>query len=150
MVIDCFSRRVVGWSIADHIRSELVVDALQMAIWNRRPPAGTVHHSDHGWTTPAGSSDTSYATPACSDRWAPSATASTTPWPSFFATLQTKLLDRSTWPTREAMVNAIFSFVEGFYNPRRGHSTLGYLSPADCETQHASKTPVGPPSETAA
>ncbi len=48
VVIDCFSRRVVGWSMADHIRSELVVDALQMAIWNRRPPAGTVHHSDHG------------------------------------------------------------------------------------------------------
>src|SRR3546814_16481809 len=50
VVIDCFSRRVVGWSIADHIRSELVVDALQMAIWNRRPPAGAVHHSDHGST----------------------------------------------------------------------------------------------------
>jgi putative transposase len=48
VVIDCFSRRVVGWSMADHIRSELVVDALQMAIWNRRPPAGAVHHSDYG------------------------------------------------------------------------------------------------------
>ena len=151
VVIDCFSRRVVGWSIADHIRSELVVDALQMAIWNRRPPAGTVHHSDHGsiytsWAfghrlRDAGLLGSMGSIGDCFDNSVAE---------SFFATLQTELLDRSTWPTREALANAIFSFVEGFYNPRRRHSTLGYLSPADYETQHATTTPAGPPSKTAA
>ena len=63
---------------------------------------------------------------------------------SFFATLQTELLDRSTWPTREGLANAIFAFVEGLCNPQRRHSTLGYLSPADHETQHALTTPAGP------
>ena len=58
--------------------------------------------------------------------------------------LQTELLDRSTWPAREDLANAIFSFVEGFYNPRRRHSTLGYLSPADYETQHALRTAADP------
>ena len=69
---------------------------------------------------------------------------------SFFATLQTELLDRSTWPTREDLANAIFSFVGGFYNPRRRYSTLGYASPADYETQHALTTTAGPHTETAA
>ena len=151
VVIDCFSRRVVGRSIADHIRSELVVDALQMAIWNRRPPAGAIHHSDHGST---------YTSWACGLRLREAGLLGSmgtigdcfdnSVAESFFATLQTELLDRSTWPTREVLANAIFSFVEGFYNPRRRHSTLGYLSPADYETQHALRTPAGPPSETAA
>ncbi|CAN5577199.1 hypothetical protein BH11ACT8_BH11ACT8_03050 [soil metagenome] len=151
VVIDCFSRRVVGWSMADHIRSELVVDALQMAIWNRRPPAGTVHHSDHGsvytsWAfghrlRDAGLLGSMGTIGDCFDNSVAE---------SFFATLQTELLDRSTWPTREALATAVFAFIESFYNPRRRHSTLGYLSPADYETQHAQRTPAGPPSETAA
>jgi putative transposase len=55
---------------------------------------------------------------------------------SFFATLQTELLDRSTWPTREGLAQAVFAFIEGFYNPRRRHSTLDYLSPADYEREY--------------
>jgi putative transposase len=65
---------------------------------------------------------------------------------SFFATLQTELLNRSPRPTREGVANAIFAFIEGFYNPRRRHSTLGYLSPADYEAQHQ----AGRPTDTAA
>ena len=61
---------------------------------------------------------------------------------SFFATLQTELLDRSTWPTREELASAVFAFIEGFYNPRRRHSTLGYLSPADYE--HAARLDASP------
>lgn len=151
VVIDCFSRRVVGWSIADHIRSELVVDALQMAIWNRRPAPGTVHHSDHGsiytsWAfghrlREAGLLGSMGSIGDCFDNSVAE---------SFFATLQTELLDRSTWPTREGLANAIFAFVEGFYNPTRRHSTLGYLSPADYETQWAQTGSAGPPSENAA
>ena len=147
VVLDCFSRRVVGWAMADHIRSELVVDALQMAIWNRRPQPGAIHHSDHGST---------YTSWAFGHRlreagllgsmgsigdWFDNSVAE-----SFFATLQTELLDRSTWPTREGLAQAVFAFIEGFYNPRRRHSTLGYLSPADYEREHL----AGRPTDTAA
>lgn len=151
VVIDCFSRRVVGWSMAAHIRSELVVDALQMAIWNRRPAPGAVHHSDHGSTytswafghrlREAGLLGSMGSIGDCFDNSVAE---------SFFATLQTELLDRSTWPTREGLANAIFSFVEGFYNPYRRHSTIDYLSPVDYENQHQQVTPAGPPTETAA
>jgi putative transposase len=133
VVLDCFSRRVVGWAMADHIRSELVVDALQMAIWNRRPAPGAIHHSDHGST---------YTSWAFGHRLLLGSMGSigdcfdNSVAESFFATLQTELLDRSTWPTREGLAQAVFAFIEGFYNPRRRHSTLGYLSPADYEQQH--------------
>ena len=138
VVIDCFSRRVVGWAMADHIRSELVVDALQMAIWNRRPAPGAIHHSDHGATytswafghrlREAGLLGSMGTIGDCFDNSVAE---------SFFATLQTELLDRQDWPTRAELANAVFAFIEGFYNPRRRHSTLGYLSPADYETEHA-------------
>jgi putative transposase len=137
VVLDCFSRRVVGWAMADHIRSELVVDALQMAIWNRRPAPGTIHHSDHGSTytswafgqrlREAGLLGSMGSIGDCFDNSVAE---------SFFATLQTELLDRSTWPTRDGLARAIFTFIEGFYNPRRRHSTLGYLSPADYENNY--------------
>jgi putative transposase len=151
VVIDCFSRRVVGWSIADHIRSELVVDALQMAIWNRRPAPGAIHHSDHGSTytswafghrlREAGLLGSMGSIGDCFDNSVAE---------SFFATLQTELLDRSSWPTREGLANAIFAFVEGFYNPTRRHSTLQYLSPADYEVQWAKTSSAGPAAENAA
>ncbi len=151
VVIDCFSRRVVGWSIADHIRSELVVDALQMALWNRRPEPGAIQHSDHGSTytswafghrlRAAGLLGSMGSIGDCFDNSVAE---------SFFATLQTELLDRSTWPTREELANAIFAFVEGFYNPTRRHSTLGYLSPADYETQWVLSGSAGPANENAA
>jgi putative transposase len=134
VVIDCFSRRVVGWAMADHIRTELVVDALQMAIWNRRPQPGAIHHSDHGSTytswafghrlREAGLLGSMGSIGDCFDNSVAE---------SFFATLQTELLDRQSWATREQLANAVFTFIEGFYNPRRRHSTLGYLSPADYE-----------------
>jgi putative transposase len=81
VVLDAFSRMVVGWSIADHLRAELVVDALQMAIWRRQPaPGRTVAHSDHGAQTPRGRSGGAYERPVCSAPWAPWVTASTTAW----------------------------------------------------------------------
>lgn len=134
MVLDCFSRPIVGWAMADHIRSELAVDALQMAIWNRKPAPGAIHHSDHEstytswafghWLRETGLLGSMGSIGDCFDNSVAE---------SFFATLQTELLNRSTWPTREGLANAVFAFIEGFYNPRRRHSTLGYLSPADYE-----------------
>jgi len=144
-VLDCFSRRVVGWSMADHLRTELVADALAMAVWQRAPAPGLVHHSDHGchYTSLAfgqrlresglvpsmGSVGDAYDNAVAE---------------SFFATLKCELLHRSPWLTRATARAAIFDFVEAWYNRRRRHSTLAYHSPDSYEeahrTQHTSLT----------
>ena len=138
VVIDAFSRRVVGWSMADHLRTELVLDALNMAVAHRRPDAAVIHHSDHGcqYTSlafgrrlrEAGLVGSMGTVGDCFDN----AVAE-----SFFATLECELLDRRTWPTRRELSTEVFDFIEGFYNLRRRHSTLGYLSPATYETARA-------------
>jgi len=92
VVLDAFSRMVVGWAIADHMRADLVVDALQMALWRRQPPTGrTVAHSDHGaLNTPRGRSGVAYEPPGCSLRWAPSGTPfDNSVVERFFSTLRT-------------------------------------------------------------
>ena len=141
MILDAFSRRVVGWAMAEHLRAELVVEALEMALWNRRPSPGLVHHSDHGsqYTSPAlgqrcrkaGISLSMGSVGDCFDN----AMAE-----SFFATLECELVDRSRWRTRAEARMAAFDFIEGFYNPRRRHSALGYLSPADFERRYRQAT----------
>jgi putative transposase len=130
VVIDVWSRRVVGWSMADHLRTELVLDALDMAIRNRRPAPGVIHHSDHGsqYTSvefgrrcrqagirpSLGSIGDAYDNALCE---------------SFFASLECELIDRHTFRTRAEARMAVFDYIEGFYNPRRRHSALGYRSP---------------------
>jgi putative transposase len=138
VVIDAWSRRVVGWSIADHMRAELVADAIDMATWRRRPLAGAIAHSDHGsnycsWVfgqrlRNAGLLGSMGTVGDALDN----AVAE-----SFFASLQCELLDRHHWPTRAGLTRAIFSWIETFYNPTRRHSTLGYLSPVEFETTYA-------------
>ena len=138
VVIDAWSRRVVGWSIADHMRSELVADAIDMATLRRRPPKGAIAHSDHGsnycsWVfgqrlRAAGLMGSMGTVGDALDN----AVAE-----SFFASLQCELLDRHHWPTRDGLARAMFSWIETFYNPTRRHSTLGYLSPVDYETHGA-------------
>ena len=139
VVLDAFSRRVVGWSIADHIRSELVVDAVQMAVWRRRPPENqTVAHSDHGsqytsWAfgrrlRAAGLLGSMGSIGDCFDNSVAE---------SFFGTLQLELLDEHQWTTRQQLALAIFDWIEAWYNPRRRHSYCGMLSPADYEDAHA-------------
>jgi len=135
-VIDVWSRRIVGWSIADHIRTELVVDALQMAQWQRRP-AGTIVHSDRGsqftsWTfghrlREAGLLGSMGRVASSVDNGL---------MESFWSTMQRELLDRRTWATRVELGSAIFEWIEGFYNPTRRHSALGFRSPADYETMN--------------
>ncbi len=135
VVLDAFSRRVVGWSIADHIRSELVVDALQMAIWRRRPPAGqTIAHSDHGSTYTswafgrrlrgAGLLGSMGTVGDCFDNSVAE---------SFFGTLQLELLDEHRWQSRRKLASAVFEWIEAWYNPRRRHSYCQMLSPVDYE-----------------
>ena len=135
-VQDAYSRRIVGWSMADHVRSELVVDALQMAVSRRRPAPGLIHHSDQGSqyvslafgqaARDAGIARSMGSKGDCYDN----AVAE-----SFFATLKKELVHRRSWPTRRELTSEVFEYVEAFYNRVRRHSTLGYLSPADYETR---------------
>jgi len=137
-VIDAYSRRVIGWAMGDRAVAELVINALNMAVWNRQPDQGLIHHSDHGsrYTALAFSRRLEEAgilgsMGSVGDAF-DNAVAE-----SFFATLQTELLDRPSWPTRQGLKTAIFEYIEVFYNRRRRHSTLGYLSPVEFERRHA-------------
>jgi putative transposase len=139
-VQDAFSRRIVGWSMAEHMRSELVIDALQMAIARRRPEPGLIHHSDQGSqfvslgfgqaAARAGISRSMGSKGDCYDN----AVAE-----SFFATLKKELVHRRSWPTRRELTSEVFEYIEAFYNRTRRHSTLGMLSPAQFEENTLTK-----------
>lgn len=142
-VLDAYSRKVVGWSMANHLRTELVLDALNMAVWNRRPAPGLVHHSDRG---------SQYASVEFGGRLkeaglVPSMGSVADAYDnalaeSFVATLKSELLHRTSWPTKERLRVAIFEYIEGFYNRKRRHSALGYLSPAEYEEGRMSEVTV--------
>jgi putative transposase len=137
IVLDAFSRRVVGWAMETHLRSELVLQALEMAYGQRRP-AQVVHHSDQGtqYTSIAfgtrcremGVRPSMGSVGDCFDN----ATAE-----SFFATLECELLERRRFKSHAEAELAVFDFIEGWYNPQRRHSSLGYLSPVQYEKRHA-------------
>ncbi len=136
VVMDVWSRRIVGWAMATHLRTELVLDALNMALGQRRPEA-VVHHSDHGcqYTSVAfgkrcqesnvkpsmGSVGDAYDNAMCE---------------SFFATLECELLNRRSFRAQSEARMAIFHWIEGWYNSRRRHSSLDYQSPINYERKH--------------
>jgi putative transposase len=133
-VLDAYSRRLVGWAMADHLGAELVADALGMALWRRNPAPGLIHHSDRG----SQYTSVSFGQKLEEAGVVPSMGSVADPYDnamaeSFVATLKRELLDRRSWPTREEARTAIFEFVEVFYNRHRLHSALGYRSPADYE-----------------
>jgi putative transposase len=138
VVLDAFSRRVVGWAMADHLRTELVLEALGMALWQRRPAPGVVHHSDHGcqYTSLAFGRELRDSGLVASMGTVADAYDNAVA-ESFFATLKCELLYRRPWPRREDARRAIFEFIEAWYNRRRRHSTLGYVSPAEYERTYA-------------
>ena len=141
-VQDTWSRLVAGWSLADHMRSELVVDALELAVSRRRPNTGLIHHSDQGSqyvslafgqkARDAGIAVSMGSRGDCYDN----AVAE-----SFFATLKKELVNRQSWPTKAELGAAVFEFIEVFYNRQRRHSTLGFLSPADFELARFARLP---------
>ena len=136
VVLDVWSRRIVGWAMAQHLQTPLVLAALNMALAQRRP-ANVIHHSDHGtqYTSVAfglrchdagvrpsmGSVGDAYDNAMCE---------------SFFATLECELLDRHRFTTPADAARAVFEFIEGWYNPHRRHSALAYLSPINYERTH--------------
>jgi len=135
-VIDLASRRVVGWAMADHMRAELVCDALRMAIENRRPAPGAIFHSDRG---------TQYTSTEFTDLLAANEMIQSLSRPrqcwdnavaeSFFASLKLECIYRQAWPTRTLARRAVFDYIEVFFNRRRLHSALGYCTPAAYETK---------------
>jgi putative transposase len=144
VVIDCFSRRCVGWAMADHMRAELVVDALHMALWQRRPDIGLVHHSDRGGqyvslifgqSARAAGIDVSMGAKGCA--------LDNAVCEAFFATLKKELTRRRSWPTRRELETAVFAWIEGWYNRRRLHSTLDYRAPVDYENEALGKDGTG-------
>src|SRR5712664_3897813 len=136
VVLDVWSRRVIGWAMATHLRTELVLDALNMAVAQRRPTT-VIHHSDQGCQYTSitfglrcreagvrpsmGHVGDAYDNALCE---------------SFFATLECELLDRRRFPTQAEARMAVFDFIEGWYNPHRRHSGLDYLSPIRYEQRH--------------
>jgi transposase InsO family protein len=134
-VLDVYGRRIVGWSIADHLRAELVVDALEMARWRRRPaPGQTVLHSDRGaqYTSWAFGHRLREAGLLGSMGRVGSAYDNAM-MESFFSTLQRELLDRKPWRTRRELASAIFEWIEAWYNPRRRHTSIDDRSPVEYE-----------------
>jgi len=143
VVLDAYSRRIVGWSMATTLATQLVLNALDMALLTRRPK-GVIHHSDQGsqYTSigfgqrcrdagvrpSMGSVGDAYDNAMCE---------------SFFATLECELLARSRFKAPAEARRAVFDFIEGFYNPRRRHSSIGYLSPIDFERRHQAAVVVG-------
>ncbi|MBE1491007.1 transposase InsO family protein [Plantactinospora soyae] len=141
-VIDLASRRVVGWATADHLRTDLVTQALDNAVASCHPTGPVVFHSDRGCQYTSGQ----YARLAEQHGIRLSIGRKGQCWDnavaeSFFATIKTELLDRHAWPIRTAARTAIFDSIEGWYNTRRRHSTLGYLSPAAYESTAYAGTP---------
>lgn len=133
-VIDLASRKVVGWALADHMRTDLVADALRMACAQRRPPAGVVFHSDRGCQY----TSKEYAELAAGLGVTLSLGRKGQCWDnavseSWFASFKNELIDPRPWPTLAGLHRAVFEYIEGWYNVRRLHSTLGYLSPAAYE-----------------
>jgi transposase InsO family protein len=134
IVIDLASRRVVGWATAEHLHTDLVDAALSNAVARRRPRPGLIFHSDRGCQY----TSAQHTRLASRHRIRLSVGRRGQCWDnavaeSFFATIKTELLHRQPWPTRAAAHRAIFDYIEGWYNTRRRHSTLGYLSPAAYE-----------------
>jgi len=133
-VMDLYSRRIVGWALSDRLTTELVTGALRMALAQRRPPAGLLHHSDRGCQ---------YASEAFRQLLAAHQIVASmsrkgnaydnAPMESFFSTLKRELVHQRTYATRDQAKTDVFEYIEVFYNRQRLHSTLGYQSPIEFE-----------------
>ena len=134
------SRRCVGWAMAEHMRAELVVEALEMAIWQRRPDTGLIHHSDRGSQYVADLRPALPATPVSRSRWAPRAALDNAVCEAFFATLQegahppTLVADLPRAPERDLHLD------RGLVQPPPAALPLGYLSPVDYENELSAGT----------
>jgi len=141
VIIDLFSRIIAGWSMSDRPIAELVVNALNMAVLNRKPDCGLIHHSDHGSQyTSLVFSQRLQDTGLLGSMGTVGDALDNAAAESFYATLQTELLNRNNWPTRSILRSAIFEYIEVFYNRKRRHSALNYLTPVEFEARWFNQT----------
>lgn len=134
VLIDLFSRRIVGWAAADHMRTELVTEALSMAVRHRNPTPLLLHHTDQG----SQYASDAYLAALKRIQAVPSMSGRGNCWDnavaeSFFGSLKTEMIYRRTWTSRESARVAVADYIDRFYNVRRLHSKLGYMSPAEFE-----------------
>jgi len=137
-IMDLYSRKIVGWAMRDHLRTELASSALTMAIQRQHPPAGLIHHSDRG--VQYASHDYRAALAAAGITASMSRKADcfdNAPMESFFHTLKTELVHHRQYATQDEARRDIFAFIEGFYNRTRLHSAIGYISPIQMEKNAA-------------
>ena len=135
-VVDLFSRRVVGWSMSAEMTAQLVTDALVMAIWRRGKPDALLHHSDRGSQYTSEQFQKLLADRGVTCSMSPSGNVwDNAAMESFFSSLKTERTARKTYRTRDDAKADVFDYIECFYNPKRRHSTIGYLSPMEFEMQ---------------
>jgi putative transposase len=137
VVLDLFTRKIVGWAMRDHMRAELTIAALTMAIQRQKPPPGLIHHSDRGnqyaaaYRKVLGAAGMIQSMSRNGNCW------DNAPMESCFGTLKTELVHQACYPTREAARHDLFAYIEGYYNRQRLHSALGYITPEQAERQAA-------------
>lgn len=138
LVVDAWSRRIVGWSMRDTLEAELVTDALGMATTQRSPATGAIHHSDRGSQYGAAVYGRTLRESGLVQSMGRRGSAlDNAACESVMATFKTELVHRCSFHTRDQAREHVFRWIEGWYNTHRRHSSLGYLSPADYEALHA-------------
>jgi len=138
VILDLFTRKVVGWAMRDHMRAELTIAALTMAIQRRRPAAGLIHHSDRGSQYAAGDYRDILKATAITPSMSRKANCwDNAPMESFFGTLKTELVHQAEYPNRDAARRDLFTHIEGYYNRHRRHSAIGYITPEQAEAKSA-------------
>lgn len=143
VVMDAWSRRIVGWAMRDDMKAELVVDALGMAVTMRRPEreGGLIHHSDRGGQYASLLVGRTLAESGIAPSMGARGSAlDNAACESVISSIKCELVNRMSFRNREQARMACFDYIEAFYNPRRRHSALGYLSPAEFERRHAEQT----------
>jgi transposase InsO family protein len=145
VILDLFTRKVVGWAMRDHLRAELTIAALTMAIQRRRPAAGLVHHSDRGSQYAAGDyRDILQAAAIVQSMSRKGNCWDNAPMESFFGTLKTELVRQDEYPNRDAARRDLFAYIEGYYNRQRRHSAIGYITPEQAEANPRNPVSTSP------
>ena len=138
VILDLFTRKVVGWAMRDHMRAELTIAALTMAIQRRRPGAGLIHHSDRGSQYAAGDYRDILGRAIIIQSMSRKGNCwDNAPMESFFGTLKTELVHQREYPERDAARRDLFGYIEGYYNRQRIHSAIGYITPEQAEAKSA-------------
>jgi putative transposase len=138
VILDLFTRKVVGWAMRQHMRAELTIAALTMAIQRRRPGAELIHHSDRGSQYAAGHYRRMLQAAAITQSMSRKGNCwDNAPMESFFGTLKTELVHQRDYPDRDAARRDLFAYIEGYYNRQRIHSAIGYITPEQAEAKSA-------------